>query len=345
MNQKSLIVKNKTHKEILNYLKEKKISRIYKEFKRSFNAKKDNLAVAVSGGPDSLSLAFLVKIYSLQNKINIKYFIVDHKLRKDSSSEAKIVFNTLKKIDIYCKVLTWKGKKPSSNIQSIARDNRYSLLVNECKKNNIEHILFGHHLDDLFENFFIRILRGSGLNGLISLNKNIKYKNENIEILRPLLDLQKKDLIYLSKKVFNFFVEDPSNKNENFKRIRIRNLLSILKKEGLDKKKFLLTINNLKDSDNSIKFYINRNIKKNSTFFKEKNLYILNKSFFEESHEVIFRSLSQIIQIIGKKYYPVRGKSVSGLIKRIKSNSLTKITLGNCFIEKINESILISKEN
>ena len=345
MNQKSLIVKNKTHKEILNYLKEKKISRIYKEFKRSFNAKKDNLAVAVSGGPDSLSLAFLVKIYSLQNKINIKYFIVDHKLRKESSIEAKTILEVLKKIDVKCKILTWYGHKPSNNIQSKARDKRYSLIMKECKKNNIKSVLFGHHLDDLFENFFIRILRGSGLNGLISLNKNIKYKNENIEILRPLLDLQKKDLIYLSKKVFNFFVEDPSNKNENFKRIRIRNLLSILKKEGLDKKKFLLTINNLKDSDNSIKFYINRNIKKNSTFFKEKNLYILNKSFFEESHEVIFRSLSQIIQIIGKKYYPVRGKSVSGLIKRIKSNSLTKITLGNCFIEKINESILISKEN
>ena len=118
-----------------------------------------------------------------------------------------------------------------------------------------------------------------------------------------------------------------------------------MKKKVLIKKKFLLTINNLKDSDNSIKFYVDKNIKKNSTFLKIKNIFILNKNFFDQSHEVIFRSLTQIVQTIGKKHYPVRGKSMSELIKKIRSNSLKKVTLGNCLIEKVNESILISKEN
>ena len=345
MNQKSLSVKKKTHKQILSYLNDKKILRIFKEFENSLNTKNNNFAVAVSGGPDSLSLAFLAKCFSIKHKIDVKYFIVDHKLRKDSSNEAKIVINTLKKIDISCKILTWNGKKPFINIQAIARDKRYILLVQECKKNNIKHILFGHHLDDLFENFLIRILRGSGLNGLISLDKKTKYKDKNTEILRPLLGLEKKDLTYLSKKIFNFFIKDPSNKNENFKRIRIRNLLSSLENEGLDKKKFLLTINNLKDSDKSIKFYVKKNIEKNSTFLKKKNFIILNNDFFNQSHEVIFRSLTKIIQIIGKKYYPVRGKSISEMIKKIESNSITKVTLGGCFIEKINKSLIISKEN
>jgi tRNA(Ile)-lysidine synthase len=160
-----------------------------------------------------------------------------------------------------------------------------------------------------------------------------------------LLGLEKKDLTYLSKKIFNFFIKDPSNKNENFKRIRIRNLLSSLENEGLDKKKFLLTINNLKDSDKSIKFYVKKNIEKNSTFLKKKNFIILNNDFFNQSHEVIFRSLTKIIQIIGKKYYPVRGKSISEMIKKIESNSITKVTLGGCIIEKINKSLIISKEN
>ena len=227
----------------------------------------------------------------------------------------------------------------------MARNKRYSLLIQECKKNKIKYLLLGHHLDDLFENFLIRILRGSGLNGLISLNKNSKHKDNNTEILRPLLDFEKKDLTYLSKKIFNFFIEDPSNKDENFKRIRVRNLLNSLEKEGLDKKKFLLTINNLKDSDKSIKFYVEKNILKNSKFVKEKKNLILNKNFFNQSHEVIFRSLTQVIQIIGQKYYPVRGKSISRLIKKITSNSPTKVTLGSCLIEKINKSVLISKEN
>ena len=72
--------------------------------------------------------------------------------------------------------------------------------------------------------------------------------------MRPLLDLEKKDLINLSKRIFNLFIKDPSNKDENFKRIRIRNLLSSLEKKVLIRKNYYLTINNLKDSDKSIKF-------------------------------------------------------------------------------------------
>jgi tRNA(Ile)-lysidine synthase len=344
MNQKSLSVKNKIHKKILSYLKDKKILRIFKEFEKKLNIK-DKFAVAVSGGPDSLSLAFLAKYFSLKHNIDVKYFMVDHKLRKESSLEAKIVINVLKKIGIKCKILKWNGQKPLANIQSIARNKRYSLLIEECKKNKIKNILLGHHLNDLFENFLLRILRGSGLNGLISLDQKTIYKDNDTKILRPLLDLEKKDLTYLSKKIFNFFVEDPSNKNENFKRIRIRNLLNSLEKEGLDKKKFLLTINNLKDSNRSIKFYVDRNIEQNSIFLKKENKIILSKFFFDQSHEVIFRSLTKVIQTIGKKYYPVRGKSINELIKKIESGSYTKLTLGSCFIEKINETVLISREN
>ena len=344
MNLKNLSAKNKKHKEILKHLNTKKISKVFKEFSNSLIVKED-LAVAVSGGPDSLALAYLAKCYSIKNKINVRYFIVDHRLRKESSLEAKTVKNILNKIDVDCKILKWNGKKPIKNIQASARDKRYSLLTDECKKNKINKLLLGHHLDDLFENFLIRILRGSGLKGLVSLDKNTQYKDNNLEILRPLINLEKKDLIHISKKVFNFYIEDPSNKSENFKRIRIRNLLSLLEKEGLDKKKLLLTINNLKDSDKSIQYYTKRNIEKNSIFFKKKNILILNNDFFIQSHEVIFRSLTKVIQTIGQKYYPVRGKSISELIKKIESNSLTKVTLGSCFIEKINESILISKEN
>tara|TARA_B110000046_G_C12936811_1_gene373954 strand:+ start:131 stop:1150 length:1020 start_codon:yes stop_codon:yes gene_type:complete len=334
---------NKKHKKILSYLNQKKISKIYNEFSSSLAVKED-LAVAVSGGPDSLALAFLAKCYALKYRIKVKYFIVNHKIRKESSLEAKSVKNILKKIDIKSKVLIWKGKKPSKNIQAIARDKRYSLLVDECKKNDIKYLLLGHHLNDLFENFLIRMVRGSGLNGLVSFNKNTTYKDNDLHILRPLLDLEKNDLLHVSKEVFNFFVKDPSNININYKRTRIRNLLEALEKEGLDKKKLKLTINNLKDSDKSIKFYVDRNLKKNLVFLKQKNIYILNNNFFDQSHEVIFRSLTKTIQMLGNKYYPVRGKSISKLIEDINIKSFSKVTLGGCLIKRVNETILISKE-
>jgi len=344
MNPKNLSAQNKKHKKILSHLNQKKISKIYNEFSSSLKVKED-LAVAVSGGPDSLALAYLTKCYSLKNKIKVKYYIVNHRLRKESSIESEIVRKVLKKIDIQCTILNWNGEKPSKNIQAIARDKRYFLLANECKKNDIKHLLLGHHLNDLLENFLIRITRGSGLNGLISFSNNTKYRDQNLNILRPLLNLEKKDLFYISKEVFNFFVKDPSNINKNYKRTRIRDLLYSLEKEGLDIKKLKLTINNLKDSDKSIKFYVKKNLEKNSIFLKIKNIYILNNDFFDQSHEIIFRSLTKVIQKLGKKYYPVRGKSINELINKINTKLYLKVTLGGCFIERVNKTILISKEN
>jgi len=308
MSPKNLNVSIKTHKFLLNKLKDKRTLQIYKKFENYLDIN-ENFTVAVSGGPDSLALTFLAKIYSVKNFLNVKYFIVDHKLRKNSTTEAKNVKKLLKKFSINLNILTWNGTKPKKNIQSIARDKRYKLLVNETKKFKIRNILLGHHLDDLFENFFIRILRGSGLNGLVSLDQ--KTQNEKVNLIRPLLNFDKKDLIYVSKYIFGSFVEDPSNEDDKFKRIKIRNFLKQLETEGLDRNKFLLTIKNLKFSNETIKFYTKKNLTKNISFLeKKKKSIVLKENFFNHSSEVVFRSFTEVIKLVGKKYYPVRGKKL-----------------------------------
>ena len=341
MSPKNLIASSKTHKLLLNKLKDKRTRQIYNKFEKYLNIN-ENFAVAVSGGPDSLALSFLAKIYSIKNLLNVKYFIIDHKLRNNSTLEAKNVQKQLKKFSINLNILKWNGVKPKKNIQSIARDKRYELLLNETKKFKIKNILLGHHLDDLFENFFIRILRGSGLNGLISLDK--KTQNNNINIIRPLLNFEKKDLTYISKFIFGFFVEDPSNEDDKFKRVKIRGFLKKLETEGLDKKKFLLTINNLKFSNETIKFYTKKNLLENTYFSEKKKLIILKESFFHHSAEVIFRSFKDVIKIVGKKYYPVRGKKIDSIIQLINNKSYFKVTLGGCVIKKVNQTVIVSKE-
>ena len=348
MKKKSLSAKKTTHKPLLSHLNNKKIKKVFNGFKNyldKFINKKDKVGVAVSGGPDSLALAFLAKCYFLKNKLDAKFFIVDHKIRKGSSKEAKLVRLCLKKFNINCEILNWYGKKPHSNIQGIARSKRYDLLKNACKKNDIRHLLIGHHIDDLYENFFIRLLRGSGLKGLASFGETIKEEENNILILRPLIKFEKKHLIYISKNVFKFFVEDPSNQNLNFQRTRIRKLIFDLDKEGLDKKKLDLTIRNLQSSNNSVNFYVKKNIQNNTKFLKQKNTYILNKLFFNQSQEVIFRSFSSVLKKISSRYYPPRGKSISDLILKINSTKYKKLTIGGCYVEKINETILITREN
>ncbi len=344
MSPKNLNVSNKTHKNLLNKLRDKRIFQIYRKFENILKSNQDFI-VGVSGGPDSLALCFLTKIYSIKKECNAHYYIVDHRLRKNSYTEAQSVKKLLKKYNIKSDILKWNGKKPISNIQSLARNKRYSLLINQAKKMNIKTILTGHHIDDLYENFFIRILRGSGLNGLVSFSE--KTLRDKVNIVRPLISFEKKHLNYVTKNVFQFYIEDPSNEDSKFKRVRIRKLIKHLQDDGLDKNKFLLTIKNLKDSNETIKFYVAKNLTDNSYIYKDKSKIILNEEFFNQPHEITFRSLTEIIKFVGNKYYSVRGKKVDTIIDKLKGESRIspKLTLGNCIIYKVNQSVLVLKEH
>ena len=341
MSQKNLNVQNKTHKFLLDKLRDKRTLRIYKKFTKNFQIKKSAI-VAVSGGPDSLALSFLTKIYSLKKSLDLRYFIVDHRLRKNSTTEAKSVQKLLKNFSINLNILTWKGSKPQKNIQSISRNKRYELLINQANKFKIDNILLGHHLDDLFENFFIRILRGSGLNGLVSLDR--VTQRDTVNLIRPLLEINKNDLVYLSNYVFGSYVNDPSNENDKFKRVKVRNFINQLGSEGLDTNKLLLTVRNLKLANENIKYYVEENLKKNLTISSFKDNAILKKNFLSHSDEVIFRSFTEVLRIIGKKYYPVRGKKIDKILQSIRAKSSFKLTLGGCVIKKVNDTIIVSKE-
>ena len=341
MSLKNLNVSKKTHKFLLDKLKDSRILQIYKKFESNLPVKK-KFVVAVSGGPDSLALSFLAKIYSIKKSIEVKYFIIDHKLRKNSTLEAKYVQKKLKDFSIKLNILTWIGTKPRKNIQSIAREKRYKLLTDAAKKNEIQNILLGHQLDDLFENFFIRILRGSGLKGLISLDKEAR-KNQ-VDLIRPLIEIDKKDLIYVSNYIFGTYIEDPSNEEDKFKRVKIRNFLKQLSLEGFDRKKFFLTIRNLKFANENIEFYIKKNLEDNVTILTQKNYVILKENFFSQSNEVIFRSLTEVIKIVGKRYYAVRGKKIDKVINLVSTKSSFKVTLGGCIIKKVNETVILCKE-
>ena len=341
MSLKNLNVKIKIPKLLKDKLNDKKIYQIYKKFEKSLNIN-ENFAVAVSGGADSLALAFLAKIYSLKKKLNSRFFIIDHKLRPESTKEAKLVKNVLKNFLIDLEILTWKGKKPKKNIQSIARNKRYQLLFTQCNKLRINNILLGHHRGDLFENFFIRMLRGSGLKGLVSFDRISKTNNKNL--LRPLIDHEKEDLIFLSKKVFKFYVKDPTNEDQKYQRIKIRKLIEELQENGLDEKKFLKTIQNLKYSNNVVDFYVNQNLLNNTFFFTKNKKLLLKENFFKQPFEVIFRTFSESIKLIGKRYYAVRGKKLERIIKNIQKDKYFKVTLGGCIIKKVNKTVIILKE-
>ena len=348
MKRKSLSAIKKNLNFYLTKLKDPQVQKLYRLFSnnlKSLDISNKKIMVGVSGGVDSLSALFFSKCYALKHKAKIYPVIIDHKLRNESTLEAKNLKYKLKKnFNINCKILSKKINKIDKNIQSYARELRYDLFFKECKKHNIGYLLLGHHKDDLIENFFIRFLRGSGLKGLVSFDKNVSNYN-GIKIIRPFLSISKKELVNVNKKTFGFFVDDPTNNDEKFLRNRIRKLLKNLEKDGLNFNKFYLTLKNLSKTDKAIEFFIQKNVAENSRYIKKSKKIILNKSFFNTPDEIILRSFTKVISLISvKKNYP-RGKKVVELVDSLKfSNKNVKMTLSGCIIEKIKDSVIICPE-
>ena len=336
-------------KKDLSVLKYKKLNLnnntllIYSNFRSNLVKfiKKKNFLVAVSGGPDSLALSALSKIYSKEQKSKVFFTLVDHRIRSNSSKEAKAVKSLLKKKKINLTILKNK-EKINKNIQSQARDVRYKLLLNFCYKNKIRFILTGHHRDDQIETFLIRLSRGSGIQGLSSMQK-ISNLNSKIKLIRPLLDEKKKDLIILSKQYFGKFFKDPSNTNKRYLRTKIRTLIKQFEKNGIKQERIISSINNLSVTRDTLNTYIDR-VEKICVKKKKNETAINLNDFLLENDEIQLKVLRNCIKNVSKNYYPPRAKKIINLLHKVKFDKKLKVTLGGCIIHKTYNNLVVYKE-
>jgi tRNA(Ile)-lysidine synthase len=189
--------------------------------------KPDAIAVAVSGGADSMALALLAAGWAGKQRIALLPLIVDHRLRPDSTKEARHVAGLLRKAGLTPKILSWDAKtKPTANRQALAREARYALLAEACARQGIRHLLLAHHRDDQAETLLLRALRGSGVDGLAAMQP--RSERDGLILLRPLLDIPKARLVATLQKRKQAWVEDPSNANASFQRVRVRAALDLL---------------------------------------------------------------------------------------------------------------------
>ena len=329
--------------KLKNLNSNKKISNIYSNFSSQLNIsiKKKTFLVAVSGGPDSLALSALSHSYLKEKKTKAFFALVDHGIRTNSSKEAQNVKNLLKKKGINLTILKNK-KKINRNVQSHAREIRYQLLLNFCKKYRVKFIMTGHHRDDQIETFLIRLSRGSGVQGLSSMSK-ISNLNNTIKIFRPLLEEKKEDLFFLAKYYFGKIFKDPSNTNQKYLRTKIRNLIKQFEKSGIKHDRIINSINNLASTRDTLNSYIER-IERKCVTKKKKTININLKIFLLENNEIQLKIFSNCIKKVSKNYYPPRAKKVLNLLNRINSNQKIKATLGGCVINKDKKNLTISKE-
>lgn len=311
------------------------------EISHFFQSEKDvKVAVAVSGGSDSLALTLLCFDYLDKNCGKLVALTIDHGLREESSLEAEIVQKLLKDLQITHHILKWEGEKPKSNIQEEARIARYRLLTDFCNENGIKYLLTAHHEDDQAENFIIRAERGAGIYGLAGISKLTEINK--IKIFRPLLNFNKKDLQdYLKERNINW-IEDPSNNNLNFARVRARKLLA----ENPAWTKKLATIsNNLAKTKEAIDFYVDKEASKLVRFVEDTAIFSCEE-FNKLPQEIRFRMLEKLVQTIGKKNKPSRGERIGNLLEKLSAaESFKASTLGSCLIIKKKHEFIIKPEH
>ena len=288
-------------------------------------AKPSSIAVAVSGGSDSMALTILANNWAKKNGVKFTALTVDHNLRPESKSEAETVHKWCKKYNIHHEILTYKGKIPTSNIEAVAREYRYELLTDYMKKNSIDSLFIAHNQDEQCETFFLNLARGSGVYGLCGMP--VISERFGIKIIRPMLIFTKPEIKEYLTSVNQDWIEDPSNFDTKYKRVRVRNLKDLMNSLDLSNKRLIDTMNNMERVRNSIEFFVSECIKK-SVISSNSKVIIDREELLYYPEEIVIRALAKLIKDFSSSEYPARLESLENLYLKIKNTILNKgITL------------------
>jgi tRNA(Ile)-lysidine synthase len=326
------------------------INRFYQSVKKLGPFEKNaKIAVAVSGGSDSLALTIFLAKWAKENNYLLYAITIDHGIRKESSQEAVETGSKIKDIVFQHHILNIPNKIKNSNIQEHARKERYKLLTKFCNENQIYHLFVGHTINDQVENFFVRLARGSSAYGVSGMNDKLILNNTRI--LRPLLTFYREELQeFLNTKNIKW-VNDPSNNNTNYNRIVARNIINseqFLALSNQNNKQILL--NRIMSLLSELKNLKEEN-EKTLLEFMTKNIIIKNEGYGiltienikNYSENIVIRAISKLTTTISCKIeHEPRYKSLKIIYDKIINNDYNNCTLGGCYLEfKRNKKIII----
>lgn len=210
-----------------------------------FDAPPKRIALAFSGGGDSVALLHLLGNWAVRNcgegeSLSLHALIVDHGLREGSDRDAKRAASLARKAEWHAHILKWTDEKPKSNIEEAARNARYSLLGQWCAAHKARALFVAHTRDDLTETFLLRLGRGSGVYGLSAMRSRAPFPVAgfaDILVYRPLLDFERAELRAYLETFGARWLEDPMNADPRFSRVRVRALMPLLEEAGVSQKR------------------------------------------------------------------------------------------------------------
>ena len=299
---------------------------------------KPHIGVGVSGGPDSMALTYLLNKWIKIKKGKLTAIIFDHGIRHNSKIESFQVKKMLTDLDIYSLIIRPNKNKPIKKNMSNARNNRFEGLINVCKKNNILHLFLGHHFDDNIETFLMRKVNGSNLAGLESINKTAYFNN--IQILRPLIEIDKRSILIFNKNNNLNFLRDPSNIDLNYTRVKLRNFLQNNKFKRGVKKDFL----NIKKIIPEYKKMIWETFIDNLINVSANQIKISLNKLMTLDDLIIEKHILCVTRFFNKQKVQTKSSKIMIFIEILKKPSFNKFNLSGIIIKKKSDFLLFSQK-
>lgn len=290
-----------------------------------FRGRENLIAVAVSGGADSMALCRLLDKYTRKNGGRLIALTVDHGLRSESADEARWVRDETKRLGIPCRILKWEGEKPLTGIERSARDARYALLFAACREENARALFLGHHRRDQAETFLMRKAAKSGPFGLAGMSAVRSFAFGRM--YRPLLGISPEDLRAYNESIGQTWKEDPTNATGRFERGRIRMSASAEVLEDAFRQSLLYGEKRIETE-------------KRRTAFLRSSAEVSNAGYvsFSQSDickadgETVVGCLAEVVRAVANKPYFPKADALDRLYENVLRPDFRGASLGGCRI-------------
>ena len=299
---------------------------------------KGTIAVAVSGGGDSVALMHLLAEHAKARKRKAPIVLtVDHGLRKSSAKDSKQVAAWAKKAGLPVHVLTWAGAKPKSGIEAAAREARYGLMGAWLVRHKIATLMVGHTIDDQAETFLLRLARGSGLDGLAAMRARAPWPVAGfpkLSVIRPLLGITRADLRAYLKALGHAWLDDPMNEDEAFDRVKIRRAQKTLVGLGLTAPRLAAAASHLARARLALESATEALLARATSRPKgQAGMLLASATLMAAPREVGLRALAAMLMTVSGQGYRPRFEALERLFDCIAAGTLGKgANLHGCHI-------------
>ena len=303
-------------------------------------AAREPVAIGVSGGSDSLALMHVAAHWA-GRRVLVTVVTVDHGLREGSDREAETVARKAARLGLDHVTLRWEGPKPTQGLAERAREARYGLMTGWCAGNGVGQLLVAHTLDDQAETLLMRLARGSGVDGLSAMAP--ATMRDGITLIRPLLGVARADLRTCLAAIGEDWIDDPTNEDSGYERIRIRQASAMLGELGLTTEKLAQSTRRLQRARSALDEMTDTAMGRYVEAYPEGYCRISVEAL-SEPEEVVLRVFSRCLSAVGGLAYPPRQSALESLCQRLRSEAASAATLGGCQVRVNGPQICVVRE-